>query len=157
MRSLLADAGIQVDLVNPYELLTKGELVGAAAEACESFTDGIAMTLSCAKLNGQYLGGNPNHNCGLCIACLTRRGGMLASGLSDTTPYLADTLVGDRLATLKRNRRGDVQAVRAGLSRPIDEFALTGLSQFPDEYDLAAATDLAHRGFAELAAVLDSL
>lgn len=158
VRTLLSDAGIGIRLANPYEWQTKGELVSAAAAACPTFADGAATTLSCAKLDGRtYKGGNPNRNCGLCIACLTRRASIRAAGIEDRTPYLATTLTGPSLDQLRSRRDLDIRAVMTRVDSEIDEFVLLENGPYPDDYDLAAAAELCQRGLAELAALLPEL
>lgn len=113
------------------------------------------MTLSCAKLDGRtYKGGNPNHNCGLCVACLTRRGSIMAAGLDDSSRYLLTDLTGAALKELQRRRGVDIRAVLAGLQSDIDEFSVLAYGPYPDDYDLTSAADLCRRGFAELASIL---
>jgi 7-cyano-7-deazaguanine synthase in queuosine biosynthesis len=158
VQMLLDDAGIGVKLVNPYEWHTKGELVRAAAGACPAFADGLVRTLSCAKLDGRtYKGGNPNRNCGLCVACLTRRASIRAAGIEDKTPYLATTLTGASLDQLRSRREIDVRAVMSRIEAEIDEFTLLENGPYPDDFDLTAAAGLCRRGFAELAALLPEL
>ena len=158
LRELLTAAGIAVSIENPYEWHTKGELVKAAVDAVATLPDGLMLTLSCAKLDGRtYKGGNPNVNCGLCVACLTRRAAVRAAGLDDKTPYLSSTLVGSALAQLKTRRDSDVRAVLSRVGVQLDEFTLLENGPFPDDYDLTAAAHLCHRGFAELADLLTGL
>jgi hypothetical protein len=158
VQMLLDDTGIDVKLVNPYEWHTKGELVQAAAGACPAFADGLVRTLSCAKLDGRtYKGGNPNRNCGLCVACLTRRASIRAAGIEDKTPYLATTLTGSSLDHLRSRREPDVRAVMSRVGTEIDEFMLLENGPYPDDFDLTAAAELCRRGFAELAALLPEL
>lgn len=155
VQTLLDDAGIDAQLVNPYEWQTKGELVFAAAAASTTFIDGVATTLSCAKLDGRtYKGGNPNRNCGLCVACLTRRASIRAAGIEDKTPYLATTLTGTSLDHLRSRRDLDVRALMTRLDTEIDEFVLLENGPYPEDYDLTAAADLCRRGLAELAVLL---
>lgn len=156
LHSLLEDVDAEVAIANPYEMMTKGELIAAAASGLANFTEGAAETLSCAKLDGRFLGGNTHHNCGLCIACLTRRGGMLAAGVDDSTPYLLATLPNERVLQLRDRREDDVLAVRraVALAPAVDEFDLVAQAQFPDTYDLTMCADLVRRGFAELSLAL---
>lgn len=158
VRKLLDAAGIGVQLSNPYERLTKGELVGAAAAISSSIIEGLPNTVSCAKLDGgRYKGGNPNLNCGLCVACLTRRAGVLAAGIEDRTIYLANSLDGGSLGHLRARRAIDVQAVISHVDRNLDEFDIIETGPFPDDFDMAAAADLCRRGRKELAALMATL
>lgn len=157
VNALLRATGIDVVIENPHELLTKGELIDAAAAVADGLVDGAALTLSCAKLDGNYLkGGNANHNCGLCVACLTRRAGLYVSSIEDKTPYLCETLAKPQLKELESRRRSDVQAVLVRVGEVLDEFDLVGVASFPDDFDLTAGADLANRGFDELRKLLEA-
>lgn len=158
VRKLLDAAGIEVQLSNPYEWLTKGELVGVAATISPMIEKGLHNTLSCAKLDGgRYKGGNPNLNCGLCVACLIRRAGILAAGIEDQTIYLANSLDGESLAHLRARRAIDVQAVISHVGHDLDEFDIIEAGPFPEDFDIAAAADLCRRGRMELAALMATL
>ena len=142
--------GLGIRVHNPYERLTKGELVALAGVNPE-FPQGVPLTLSCGKMDGRwYHAGNPNYNCGLCVACLTRRGSLLSAGLQDETPYLMNTIDEESKPYLLERRSGDVLAVRAAVSEDIDEFALLAQGPYPDDFDLTAAVGLCRRGLAEL-------
>lgn len=160
LRSLLGGAGIQVEIANPYEWLTKGELIQQAAEATTmDFAAGAAVTLSCAKLDGRtFKGGNQNYNCGSCVACLTRRGGFLSSGIEDRTPYLFNSLPMASRDALRHKRRADIESVRSAVvwKQDFDDFDLVGTARFPDGYDLDRGAALVRRGFAELAEAVDT-
>lgn len=150
-QQLLGAVGIDVLVRNPYELMTKGELVAAASKRA-AIVEGVPLTLSCGKLGGHhYRGGNPNYNCGLCVACLTRRGALLSASIKDDTPYLMNTIERAGLPRLLKARDADLRAVRTATEEGFaDEFALLAQGPFPETYDLAAAADLARRGIAEL-------
>ncbi|MHB9149816.1 MAG: hypothetical protein ACYC33_07025 [Thermoleophilia bacterium] len=149
--SLLDKLRINVQASNPFGWMTKGELVAAAAAAEGSLVEGVPLTLSCGKLDGRlYRGGNPNCHCGWCVACLTRRGALLSAGLPDRTQYLFDLLGSGEASRLLRQRTPDLRAVRAGIRREVDEFALLAQGPYPEDYDLSSAVDLHQRGLAEL-------
>jgi 7-cyano-7-deazaguanine synthase in queuosine biosynthesis len=151
MNALLAGLGIGIVVVNPYELTTKGELVRqAAAASAVDLADGVALTLSCAKLNGNWLGGNVHLGCGLCVADLVRRGALSTAGVADTTRYNADELSGTARATLRRYRQADLDAVEYAVLGGISEEELLALGPFPDDFDLDAALELCRRGLDEL-------
>lgn len=155
LRQILGDLRIPVALENPYEWLTKGELVrltrtGRGGTALE---EGMAATFSCAKLGGNYYGTSPHMNCGLCVACLVRRASIVIDGHPDVTDYSCDHAVGDRHERLLRARRGDIAAVAWATEGHIVEADLTATASFPPGFDFDAAVDLCNRGIAELGAV----
>lgn len=155
VNDLLAQLGLSARITDPYLALTKGELLQEAARAgVDGFLDGCAVTLSCGKLDGgRYSGGNPNHHCGLCYPCLVRRAGFASTGINDRTVYLSNTLTGESLAKLRRNRASDLRAVARATSAPFDDTSLMASGPFPDGFDFDAAADLCERGLRELSLV----
>lgn len=155
VRGLLDALGLQqVTVANPHADLTKGELVrmalsGATAEVRDLAHD----TVSCAKMNaGRPRGGDPNLQCGLCIACLVRRAAFIAADVPDRTRYAA--LGSADLAEHTRQvRRHDVDAWRMATTGGIAEHRILGSGLWPPGTDLDAVLDLCTRGLEELARV----
>jgi hypothetical protein len=155
LNGLLANLEIDVVVRNPHHDKTKGELVALANAASPGdFARAAAETLSCAKLNGNYYkGGNPNYHCGLCVACIVRRGSLIAAGVADDTPYLCETLVGDARAKLLRDRASDVDAAKRAMLIGIEDEDLLVTGPYPDDLDLDAGLEVCRRGLAEMALV----
>lgn len=120
---VLAKAGIQSTVRNPYELKTKGEMVNDCKDQ-DFLTSAYALTRSCAKANHREAWTNRTaRSCGVCIPCLFRRASLHASGRDDETygnrveaiTSLADTPV-DVLAlgTFLRKNHSD-REIAAGL------------------------------------------
>ncbi|MBM7331560.1 hypothetical protein JS562_53055 [Agrobacterium sp. S2] len=87
--SAVLDAlGIGVTVVNPYEWMTKGEVMAkiAASTPPQGWDDTAWLTLSCSKLDGNWFGDSPNHNCGLCVPCMVRRATFRAGGRGRRAP-----------------------------------------------------------------------
>jgi hypothetical protein len=147
-------AGLGVEVQNPYSWLTKGELVAKAATTNAAASAGMATTLSCAKLDGRlYKGGNQNWNCGLCVACIVRRAAISAAGLTDETPYVATRVRKATLQKLIERRRSDIQAVRRALAEGTDEDILISSAEFPLDFDIDEALGLWQRALKEIALV----
>jgi hypothetical protein len=157
LNALLDQLGLPTQIVDPHARLTKGELLKRAASVGhhrDAFLDGAAVTLSCGKLDGgRYKGGNPNHHCGLCYPCIVRRAAFAATGLEDRTPYLSDTLTGDALLRLRRNRNDDIRAVIRATEQAFDDVQIMAAGPFPVNFDLDAAVELCERGLEELRSV----
>ena len=152
---ILDALSLAVRLSDPYSAITKGQLVRLASDTnIPDLRTGVALTLSCGKLDGgRYPGGNPNHHCGLCFPCIVRRGAIAEAGVPDDTPYLSNTLSGAGLERLRSNRSGDVAAVRRILDSGFSDEVLIAMGPFPPGYDLDAAMELCVAGLAELARV----
>lgn len=154
LNEILRALRIRVVVENPYQNVTKGELVARAAPAMRRFDEAAADTLSCAKLDGRlYKGGNPNHHCGLCFACIVRRASFLGAGVPDRTPYLSETLTGASLTQLRGRRSPDVDGVRQLLYSGVDDLDIMSLGPFPDDFDVEEAVALCRRALGELASV----
>lgn len=86
---LLAGLGLSATLVNPYQFLTKGEMVAECADA-GFLAAAAATTMSCSSPAKQrWLGRGPEH-CGYCVPCLIRRASLVRGMGVDTTPYTED-------------------------------------------------------------------
>lgn len=152
---LLSASGLGIRLVNPHVNRTKGELVRAADDAATgmtNFSGALAETQSCAKADGRFYGGKPTENCGLCFACVVRRGGVLAAVGTDPTPYLVDTLPATNRAELIARRRSDINAIRSIVARGISHERLLASGPF-GEMPFDEAYDLVGRSLRELALV----
>jgi 7-cyano-7-deazaguanine synthase in queuosine biosynthesis len=158
VQQLLQHASIDVAVTNPHIALTKGELLAKAAKAAPAgFIEASGNTLSCAKLDaGRFRkadGGNPNINCGLCYACLVRRGAYQSAGIADPTDYLVNRLKGPALNALRKRRHDDLWALDLAEARGLTEDDLISSAAWPADTDLAATLDLVERGRTELFSV----
>jgi len=143
---------IAVSIENPFEWLTKGEaMIKVAGQAPPpGWADAAALTLSCSKLNGRWMGGPSNRNCGLCVPCMVRRATFVRADVSDGTIYLHETLSGKNLKQLIDARRGDIEAVKYAIERGVDSDAIDA-GTWPNGYDLDRVESLVQRGLDELA------
>lgn len=155
LNALLAAVDIPVTIANPYLHCTKGELLERAHDqAGDALLAAAAATLSCGKLDGaRYPGGNANLNCGLCVACLVRRGSFTAGPHPDPTVYLVDHLAGSPHEKLLRNRRKDLTDVQQAVLSGIDEIDILAVGALPPETDFDALVNLCQRGLQELSRV----
>ena len=145
----------RITITNPYAAVTKCDMVAAALRP-DSVDDLrlAAATLSCAKLNaGRLPGGNPNLNCGLCIACFVRRGAFAAAKRTDHTKYLVDVLSGSTRERLMHIRRHDIAAWNYATGAGFDEYRVIASGLWPPNTDFDAVLALCDRGLEELARV----
>lgn len=151
--ALLLDAlGIKVAISNPFEWMTKGEMMAkvAAAPPPQGWVDAAGLTLSCSKLDGNWFGASPNYNCGLCVPCMVRRATFLKAGIPDKTTYVSESITGHQLQGLLDARRGDIEAVKYAIDGGADSDAIDA-GTWPPGYDLDGAEALVQRGLDELA------
>lgn len=155
VRALVRSLGIRVAVTNPFEGRTKGELVALAGTDLISarWLDATRDSYSCGVGNTQLHGGNPNHNCGLCVACIVRRASFIGGNIKDPTRYANFELVGSKRAELEAVRAKDVIAVRNAVSNGLDEDGVLSSAVWPAGTDFDAVLNVVDRGLKELRGV----
>ncbi|UGQ55402.1 queuosine biosynthesis protein queC (plasmid) [Rhodococcus qingshengii] len=150
--SIVKALDIPVSIRNPFEWMTKGEAMRMIRDSTppDGWITIAGKTMSCSKLNGNWYGGSPNLNCGLCVPCMVRRATFLKAQIPDSSRYLFAELSGAKLDELVNARRGDIEAVRYAIEAGVDTNAIES-GTWPADYDLDRVQDLVTRGLAELA------
>lgn len=162
INALIGELDLNVVLENPYGTVTKGALLrtayNAAGKRGDTMLSMAAQTISCSKLDGGlgYAGGSPNVNCGLCIACLVRRGAFIGAGLTDTTDYLLDRVTPAARTKLINARHADIWAIQSwGTHVPtIDDLMVS--APWPPGTDYDAKLAVVKAGRTELLEALDA-
>jgi hypothetical protein len=153
LSGLTADLGIGVTFENPWALATKGELVQQVADwfGAGAASDAFKATGSCAKSGMRFYGIPPATHCGVCYACLVRRGAFIAAAVADQTPYAEALLHGQDRDRFMLNRRRDLVAIAAA-GRQAGHFGIEDILalDLPDSFDPDAALALANRGLDEV-------
>lgn len=155
VNTLLHTLRLPITVTNPFAAYTKGEEMRLVADnrPPTGWDRVAALTVSCSKLDGARIkGGNPTLNCGLCYACITRRGAFAAADIPDTSIYLSDQLAGDARLELLERRYSDRAAMSYASARGIDDDAIDA-GTWPPGADLDEISDLARRGLAEIGEV----
>lgn len=139
LQTAFAAVGLPVQLLNPYGLTTKGEMLAGCGDA--RLAQLAAHSYSCGK------GKRKNMQCGRCIPCLIRRASFLKAGMSDATPYQVMDLATDAL-------NDDVQAARLAIAqlgaRNMDRW-VANAGPLPNDPVLRARyVEVVHRGLGEL-------
>lgn len=155
VNSLVKSLGLRVVVSNPFAALTKGELVALAGNdlVSQRWLSATRDSYSCGVGNTQLHGGNPNHNCGLCVACIVRRGSFIGGKVKDPTAYACLELVGSKRADLEAVRAKDVIAVRRATTTALDEDEVLSSAVWPVGTDFEAVLNLVDRGLKELRGV----
>lgn len=156
LAGLLTTLGLTgITVENPHQGLTKGQLLKQAMPAATATDQALAAaTVSCAKPNpGRPPGGSPNTQCGVCIACLVRRGAFIAAGLPDLTEYAVQTWAKAPAEAVRRYRRHDIAAWRSATENGIARHRVLGSAVWPPGTDFDHVLDLVDRGLEELAHV----
>lgn len=97
---LLTGIGLPVQLTNPYQYATKGEMVRDCADQAFLAT-AAADTMSCSSPTKMRWQGQAPMHCGYCMPCLIRRGSLLAGMGSDPTAYFLSDLSARPIDSLK--------------------------------------------------------
>lgn len=146
--AVLAKAGVHATLRNPCERMTKAEMFTQAASLVGNARAStfLSDTHSCAHTGHRAYGIPISTQCGVCFGCLVRRAAFRASGLTDTTDYLAPTTP-DLSNYLQRH--SSAVAVRDFADRGFGPRDIGALS-LPAGYPLGEALDLCQRAISEL-------
>lgn len=155
INTLLQAIDLPVSVTNPFADYTKGEEMRLVADAYQptGWENIAGLTVSCSKLDGARIkGGNSTLNCGLCYACVTRKGAFIAAGVTDHTIYLSDNLTPAGREELLERRYSDRAAISYATARGIDGDAIDA-GTWPPDADLDSIEELAKRGLAELGQV----
>lgn len=146
--SLLSSVGAHHDLVNPHAEMTKGEMFQQIRDLLghERASAFLSDTSSCSHTGAKSYGISAKIACGVCFGCVLRRASFAASGLDDSTPYLAPE--GDQQIAWV-NEKSVVPAMRDFLREPFAESDPAKL-QIPASVALADALELCRRGREEL-------
>lgn len=149
LNGIFADVGLNVRLVNPFEGLTKGEMLAKAKHPKLSMLAGASY--SCGK------GKRKNGQCGRCVPCLIRRASFNAAGIKDETKKYVDVIEASK-------RNDDVMAARLAVAKAsrmdADQFErwVRQAGPLPDDPVRRAAIVRAVKGgIGELSAYLGSI
>jgi 7-cyano-7-deazaguanine synthase in queuosine biosynthesis len=107
-------------IVNPYRVLTKGEILATSRDR-EAVVALARETLSCAHPEAPRYAKRPQGNCGYCLPCLIRRAALHHVGLDNPNDYSFDAL--REVGELAGDRGSDLRALVRSLSRqarPVD-------------------------------------
>lgn len=145
---VLADAGVHTDLRNPCERLTKGEMFTKAAQLVgdDEAAQMLSATHSCSHTGFRPPGVPMRTQCGVCFGCTIRRAAFAASGLDDSTDYLAAT---DTTVAAYIEHNSVARAIRDFMSRGVSGRDIAAMS-LPTGYSPAEALDLCQRMIGEL-------
>lgn len=108
--ALLKGLGISVDVVDPYQFKTKGEMLAESKDL--DFIKSVGNeTMSCAHATAaRWEGKSPNIHCGYCLPCLIRRAAFSRNKLDDSKYYTYDVLNSDFLKQ-ESKKTEDLRAV----------------------------------------------
>jgi len=150
-QQLLDAAGLRVRVENPYQFLTKGEMLAGCADQDFLFRH-ARQTTSCARFAR-----NGYKHCGRCVPCLIRRAAFQAWGETDRTVYVYRDLSRDSDDYARFDDvRSAAMAVAEVRTEGLDGWLGTNLSAALLG-DVAPYRQTVERGLQELGRFLDSM
>jgi 7-cyano-7-deazaguanine synthase in queuosine biosynthesis len=147
--------GINQELKNPYQDLTKGEMVARCRNL--SLLEKLApLSISCARPVAGRWQKAPGGACGYCYPCLVRRAALHRLGWDRGQDYRLDVLAGTEFLRHRvkgRNLRALCLALKTWEENPREMLARLWFSGSPEEISrqTAAAQRLLEAGFREMA------
>jgi 7-cyano-7-deazaguanine synthase in queuosine biosynthesis len=151
LQILLINLGLEIKLKNPYQFLTKGEMIMNCKDR-EFLRENIPNTMSCSHPDvGRYQKENAPTHCGTCLPCIIRRASIEKAYDIDKTLYRdKDFQRGKSKIELNSYKIG-VLDFKSSLSRISFKIQESG----PINSNIDNYTDLYKRGMKELAQLLD--
>ena len=100
LQKLLNDLGLKIQIVNPYQFKTKGEMV-IECKNQNFLKKNISKTMSCSHPDlGRMRGESETRHCGTCLPCVIRRAALKkADYVNDSIYYDPDFTSGDTAST----------------------------------------------------------
>lgn len=148
-QTLLQNIGIDINLFNPYQFKTKGEMI-LSCKNLKFLKVNIPNTMSCSHPDqGRMLGETQSRHCGSCFPCVIRRASIARAGIIDSTNY-RDTKFSTG-ETAKMNHT----SYQIGLRKFDEKYAFLIIQKSgPINLDIEKYADLYKRGMEELRKVL---
>jgi 7-cyano-7-deazaguanine synthase in queuosine biosynthesis len=149
LSALLRDVGAHGEIINPFGLMTKGEMFRAVAEQFgrQAASEYLSATNSCAHTDSRFDHGGPGTSCGVCFGCIVRRASFRAADLPDLTPYLSVDPQ-HRFTSYVEGKSVEV-AMRDFVSRGVSRQMVWSMD-LSTGYSARQAYELCERGIAEL-------
>lgn len=115
MKDCVSALGLGNEIINPFRVMTKGEMLAASADQ-ETLFDLARETLSCAHPEAPRYAKREQGNCGYCFPCLIRRAALHHVALDDPGDYAFDAL--NEPDEMAAKRGADLRALVRALNRP---------------------------------------
>jgi len=151
LQILLNNMDIKVELINPYQFFTKGEMI-LNCKVPEFLKENIANTMSCSHPDlGRYQKETSPSHCGNCLPCVIRRAAIEKAYGTDNSNYRDKAFrIGKATSELNSYKIGvlDYKNSNAKFTFKIQEAG-------PISFSLDEFRNLYQRGMEELASLLD--
>lgn len=151
LQQLINNIGIRVELYNPYQFKTKGQMI-VECQDVDFIKSNITETMSCSHPDlGRYSGDADPSHCGNCLPCLIRRASIEHAYGIDESFYRDKDFI-DKSAS--DNLRSFKLGINDYVNRKIDSILKIQISG-PITNNLDKYCDVYERGINELKTLLD--
>lgn len=151
LQTLLNNLELKIRLVNPFQFLTKGEMISNCQDA-EFLKENINNTMSCSHPDvGRYKKENSPSHCGTCLPCTIRRASIESAYGIDDSIYRNKNFENDKARIELRSYKIGVSNYKASQSNIPLKIQAAG----PITSDLNSYCDIYKRGMNELSIFLD--
>ena len=107
LEALLADAGFNVEFLNPYQFKTKGEMLAECKDQT-AIAEVVPLSVSCSHWHRKHI------QCGRCVPCLIRRSSIYHAKLTEDANYDSQNLT---FVHKEKEKRDDLQALQTAIIR----------------------------------------
>lgn len=152
LQSLLHNLGINVLIKNPYQFMTKSEMLMQCSNK-DFMQSHIHMTMSCSHPDhGRMQGIREAQHCGYCLPCVIRQAAIKKAGITDSSVYR------DRLFMSGDTATEILNSYRLGLTKYNEKYAFMSIQQSGSiTRNINAYTDLYKRGMNELKEYIEGI
>lgn len=150
LQELLDKLGLCVSLRNPYQYLTKGEML-LQCKNQDLLKGELHDTMSCSHPDqGRMRGATKSCHCGYCLPCVIRKSAIKRAGLFDDSNYF------DSSFTSGLTAKTNLNSYKLGLERFNPKYAFLSIQKSgPITHDIDKFTQLYIRGMKEVCKYLE--
>jgi 7-cyano-7-deazaguanine synthase in queuosine biosynthesis len=152
LQRLLDNMKCQVELINPYQFYTKGEMISNCMNQ-KFLSNNLHNTMSCSHPDqGRVFGETEPCHCGYCLPCVIRKAAIKRANVLDNSNYRDDKFTKYEVA------RENLNSYMLGLAKYAEKYAFLNIqSSGPIVRDIERYTDLYARGMNELKCYLEEI
>lgn len=150
LQELLDQLGLGISIRNPYQYLTKGEML-LQCKNQELLKEELHNTMSCSHPDqGRMRGATKSCHCGYCLPCVIRKAAIKRAGIIDNSDYF------DVSFTSGLTAKTNLSSYKLGLERFDAKYSFLSIQKSgPITYDIDKFTQLYIRGMQELTQYLE--
>ena len=110
LQEILSQVGLNYNIINPYQFMTKGEMVKGCANQ-DLLKKVVDFTVSCSHWK------RPKRQCGRCVPCLIRRASLHAGDIKERILYIAHSSSELKIMLKDEKLKDDIFALASAMIR----------------------------------------